>query len=128
MSNPDRRGEPLMKVAAREGPFTFEDYLVLVKEGQKGDLLDGVIYLDPPEDNENYEICYWLMRLLANFVEIHDLGRLTADRITYRLDDKNAPEPDLALVRKEREHLILRKYIDGPPDLAVEVVSPESVE
>jgi Uma2 family endonuclease len=117
-----------MKVAARAGPFSFEDYLILVKEGQKGDLLDGVIYLAPPEEIENHELCYWLMRLLANFVEIHDLGQITVDRITYRLDNRNAPEPDLALVRKEREYLILRKYVDGPPDLAVEVVAPESVE
>jgi hypothetical protein len=30
--------------------FTFEDFCFLVKEDQKGDLIDGVIYVSAPDN------------------------------------------------------------------------------
>ncbi|MBL8798043.1 MAG: Uma2 family endonuclease, partial [Planctomycetia bacterium] len=38
------------------------------------------------------------------------------------------PEPDIGFVPRELEHTRRRGYIDGPPALAVEIVSPDSVE
>lgn len=62
------------------------------------------------------------------FVEEKELGDMFVNRAAFRLDDANSPEPDIAFVRKDRLHLVQRGFTDGPPDLAVEIVSPESVE
>ena len=37
-------------------------------------------------------------------------------------------EPDILFVSKAREHLIEKNFLDGAADLAIEIVSPESVE
>lgn len=113
----------------RAGVYTFGDFLELVREDQKADLLDGVIYMASPENIEHNDQIGWLSLLFRAFVEERNLGgQVTINRVAYRLAPHDAPEPDIAYVRGERAHLIKRGYVDGPPDLVVEFVSPESVD
>jgi Uma2 family endonuclease len=102
--------------------------LELIREDQKADLLDGVIYLASPENADHNDLLCWLTVVLRLFIEEHKLGRLTINKVAYRLSDRTAPEPDLAFVAANRLDRIKPGYVDGPPDLAVEIVSPDSVE
>jgi Uma2 family endonuclease len=117
-----------MGTATRARDYTFEDFCLLVKDEQKADLIDGVIYMASPDNNDANRLCGWLLTLMDMFVEANDLGDMFFSRSAFRLDGGNSPEPDIAYVRKERLHLVKRGFTDGPPDLAVEIVSPESVE
>lgn len=117
-----------MVLRSRPGPYSFADFVELVSEDQKADLLDGVIYMASPENIEHGRLIAWLAKTLGCFVEERELGEVTINRIAYRLSPKDSPEPDVAFVRADRSSIIKPGYIDGPPDLAVEVVSPESVE
>jgi Uma2 family endonuclease len=81
-----------------------------------------------PDNTEANELFVWLLRLFGDFVELRDLGKIFGSRVAFRLDDVGGPEPDLAFLRKDRLHLVRRGYVQGPPDLALEIVSPESVE
>jgi Uma2 family endonuclease len=108
--------------------YTFEDFCSLVREGQKADLIDGVIYMASPDNTEANDLFGWLLGLMKFFVAAKDLGKVYGSRVAFRLDDRNGPEPDVAFVRKDRLHLVQRGYVKGPPDLAVEIVSPESVD
>src|SRR2546421_2616129 len=36
-------------------------------------------------------------------------------------------EPDVVFVSRERAHLVEKTYLNGPADLAIEIVSPESI-
>jgi Uma2 family endonuclease len=110
------------------GPNTFSDFLELIPEDQKADLLDGVIHLASPESSEHNDLLRWLTLILGFFVEERRLGRLTINKVAYRLSDRTAPEPDLGFVAAHRVDRIKPGYVDGPPDLAVEIVSPDSVE
>jgi Uma2 family endonuclease len=62
------------------------------------------------------------------FIEDRGLGRLTINKVAYRLSEDTAPEPDLALVASDPADRIKHGYIDGPPDFAIEIVSPDSVD
>jgi Uma2 family endonuclease len=117
-----------MSIATRSGVYTFEDFCCLVKDGQKADLIDGVIYMASPESTEANDLFGWLFRLMGDFVEERDLGKVYGSRVAFRLAERQSPEPDIAFMRKERLHLVQRGHVDGPPDLAVEIVSPDSVE
>lgn len=117
-----------MKVAARTGPYTYEDFCQMVHEDQKADLIDGVIYMASPENTDANDLFVWLLRLMAEVAESHDLGKLYGSRVALRLDKKNSPEPDIVFVKKEHLSRVERGGIGGPCDLAVEIVSPESVE
>jgi len=117
-----------MGTATRTTDYTFEDFCLLVQDGQKADLMDGVIYMASPDNMDANDLFVWLMRLLADVVEINDLGKVNGSRAAYRVNDRNSPEPDVAFIRRGRTNLVRRGFVNGPPDLAMEIVSPESVE
>ena len=116
-----------MVMRTRSGPFSFGDFLELIQEDQKADLVDGVIYMASPENIDHNDLVRWLAIVLGQFIEERGLGRLTINKVAYRLSARNAPEPDLAFVRTERLGIMKKGYVDGAPDLAVEIVAPDSV-
>jgi Uma2 family endonuclease len=117
-----------MKALKRSALHTFEEFCDLIREDQKADLIDGVIHRASPENTDANEVFVWLITLIYDFVELYELGKVFGSRVAFRLDELNGPEPDIAFVRKGREHLIQRGRVDGPPDLAIEIVCPESIE
>ena len=65
---------------------------------------------------------------MRQFAEETDQGKCYFSRVAFRITDKRGPEPDAAFVAKERLPIVERGFVNGPPDIAVEIVSPESVE
>ncbi len=112
----------------RTGDFTYEDFCSLVKDGQKGDLIDGVIHMASPENTRANDLEGWLLMVMRGFVRRRKLGKVYVSRVAYCLDKKNAPEPDIGFVGTANAHRIKSGQVEGPPDLAIEIVSPESVE
>jgi Uma2 family endonuclease len=113
---------------SRTAAITFEEFCRLVNEDQKADLIDGVIYMASPENADANDLVGWLYWLLRAYVRKKDLGKVYFSRVAYRLDNTNAPEPDIGFIRQGRLHAVRRGSVQGPPDLAIEVASPESVE
>jgi Uma2 family endonuclease len=117
-----------MLIAAAQDTYTFEDFCFLVKDGQKADLIDGVIYMASPDSLDSNELSKWLIGLTDDFVVEKELGKIYILRVAFRLEERSGPEPDIGFVKKSRLHLAKRGYFDGPPDAAFEIVSPESIE
>ena len=117
-----------IKPARRTGPYTFDDFCGMVREDQKADLLDGVIYMASPENTEANELYGWLFIVLGLFMDELDLGKIFGSRVALYLSDRNGPEPDIAVVLKASLHRVRRGHIDGPCDVAFEIISPDSVE
>ena len=109
-------------------PVTVDEFLTLVPDGQKADLLDGVIHVASPDSPEAAEVYVFLIEILSPFVRRRGLGKIYGPRSAFRLSQFYAPEPDLAFVRKDRLHLWKKSYFQGAPDLAIEIISPDSVE
>ena len=117
-----------MSVALKFEPCTFDEFCELVRQDQKADLIDGVIYLASPENTDANRIMGWLGTMLHLNAESKALGVVFCCRVAWRLDYINAPEPDIAFVARKHARRIKRGWVVGPPDLAVEVVSPDSIE
>lgn len=111
-----------------QGEITFDEFCFLVKDKQKADLIDGVIYMASPDNLDANHITQWLSGLLYDFVVDLELGKVWTLRVAFRLSLKNSPEPDIGFVLKDRLHLAKRGYFDGHPDAAFEIVSPDSIE
>lgn len=111
-----------------EGDTTFREFLALVPDGAKADLLNGVIYMASPDNLDANDLNTWLTLVIGPYVEARDLGKIYISRVAYRLGDKGGPEPDLSFVRKSRLGKRRRGYFAGPPDLAIEIVSPDSID
>lgn len=117
-----------IRLAQRVGPHTYEDFCQIVREDQKADLINGVIYMASPENTDANELFGWLFTVMNLFVRRNKLGQLYGSRVALRLDKKHGPEPDIAFVRTENMERIARGGVMGPADLAVEIVSPDSIE
>jgi len=117
-----------MSTAPRYQPTTFDEFCTLVKDGQKADLIDGVIYMASPDNIEANDLFMWLGSLMRDFAEVHDLGKVYGSRVAFKLNKTNSPEPDIGFIQEGRRAAVLRGHVKGPPDLAVEIVSPESVD
>jgi Uma2 family endonuclease len=114
--------------STRSSVYTFEDFCWIVRDGQKADLIDGVIYMASPDNIRADELFGWLRTVWSIYVRRMDLGRIVGSRVAFRLSNRNGPEPDIGFVRKERRGRIKSGHVAGPPNLALEIVSPDSVE
>jgi len=108
--------------------FTFEEFCRLVPDGQKADLIGGMIYMASPDNLDAGDLTALLLAVMRIYTERHRLGKVYVLRIAFRLSEFESPEPDIAFVSKKRLHLVRRGYVAGPPDAAMEIVSPESAE
>jgi Uma2 family endonuclease len=110
------------------GPHTYEEFCWRVGEDQKADLIDGVIYMASPESTDANEMFVWLIALCHDFVQYYDLGQIYGSRVAARLELKTAPEPDILFMSNKHLHRVKRGGIAGAPDLAVEIVSPDTID
>src|SRR5260370_28504175 len=90
-----------MSRAARVAPYTFDDFAALVKDGEKADLIDGVIYMASPDNTDANTIFVLLLTVMHLVAQDKDLGKVYGTRVAFRLNKKNGPEPDIAFVRKD---------------------------
>jgi Uma2 family endonuclease len=119
---------PAKQTTSKAAPFTFEDFCALVREDQKADLINGVIYMASPENTDANERFVWLIGLVHDFVDYHELGKVYGSRVAFHLDDSSSPKPDIAFVAKMNVRRVKRRWVEGAPDMAVEIVSPDSIE
>src|SRR5262249_2773839 len=105
------------------------EFCSTIRLKEKADLIDGVIYMASPDNTDADDLGLWLIRLLGDFLEISGFGgRLFGSRVAFRLGKNRGPEPDISYVRQGRLHLVRRGYVAGRPDVAIEIVSPDSFE
>jgi Uma2 family endonuclease len=95
------------------------------------ELLYGELVMMSPAGFSHGEIALRIGRLLANYVEDHDLGVVLAAESGFILETNPdlVRAPDASFVRKDRIPKQNRqKFFSGAPDLAVEVLSPDDTE
>ena len=104
-----------------------EFFLRYSHKDQHYELVRGeVIELAPP-GWEHGRVAVTMTIPLGSFVREHDLGRVVVES-GYWLERQpdTVRGPDISFVRKERLPAgeVTRGFFEGPPDLAVEIVSP----
>ena len=107
--------------------MTARQFLQLGEDppGVRLELVDGEIAVSPsPVPRHSFAIVA-LGRILSTYIEQNDLGELLMDVDTI-FGEHDVRRPDLLYFTKTRRHFIGDKAIEGPPDLAVEVISPGS--
>jgi Uma2 family endonuclease len=96
------------------------------KQNFESEWVDGEVIVMAPISDIHDDLESWLHRLLAGYVEFHDLGKVKGSRFQMRLAHPSRREPDVSFIAKERLGLLKATYFDGPFDLAMEIVSPSS--
>jgi len=71
-----------------------------VKDKEKADLIEGTIYMASPDNLDANDLAAWLMALMFCYVQHTKAGQVYHSRVAFRLDQKNAPEPDVPSLNK----------------------------
>lgn len=96
--------------------------------GVRLELIDGEVVEVPGAGGLHGALGFKLLRMLDDFVQLHDLGLVMPDGLDYVL--RRGPDqlriPDVSFMAWERipETGIPEGFWEGPPTIAVEVVSP----
>jgi len=107
--------------------ITYEEFLERY-DGVHAEWVDGEVQLMSPVSNAHQRIGDFLFRVISDYVEAHDLGAVFQLEFQMKLvREKRGREPDLFFVPKAKLSQLSSNYFDGPADLVVEIISPESI-
>ncbi len=107
--------------------MTAQELFQLNIEGKKHELIDGIVVEMEPPGTEHGVVQLEIGAALREYVRGAGLGiTLVEVGFLLRSDPDWVMAPDVAFVANPRAAQVgrTRKYWPGPPDLAVEVVSP----
>jgi Uma2 family endonuclease len=115
--------EPPRSVAGEPGPFRREDYFGLPDE-PRCELVYGSLVVTPAPSRRHQQAVLALAFRLREYALArgHELLAAPAD---VALFEHTVLQPDILLVDRERRETT-RSFVDGAPDLVVEVLSPST--
>ncbi len=107
--------------------LTFQEFLDWCDEDTHAEWVNGRVILISPSGTRHQEVVGFLYVIVRGFVQKHQLGKVFLPPYLMRLEVvSSAREPDLLFVSNSRLPGLMKNYLDGPADIAVEVVSPDS--
>jgi Uma2 family endonuclease len=107
------------------GRMTYEEFLAWADEDTCAEWVDGAIVLNSPANLRHEEIAAFLVDLLKPYTAVHSLGKVLSIRLQMKLPSSGR-EPDVLFITTQHMDRLKDTYLDGPADLVVEIVSPES--
>jgi Uma2 family endonuclease len=107
--------------------MSWEEFVAWCDEDTWAEWVDGEVIVFRPASIGHQELMAFLIFLLRLFIRTHDLGRLLPAPTLMRLPSRpSGREPDVLFVAKQHADRVRSTWIEGPADLVVEIVSPES--
>lgn len=107
--------------------MTYEEFLVR-HDGEHVEWVDGEVVEMSPVTSEHARVVAYLQALLRVFAEQTASGEVFGEPFHMKTGpDLPGRSPDVIFVANDRTHTILRMCLAGPANLAIEVVSPDSL-
>lgn len=106
--------------------WTDDELLALPDDGNKYEVMKGVLKMSPTGIEHEY-IGVRLILALGAFVKDHRLGVVVGSSAGFWMKNRDFLSPDVSFIVKERLKGYKRapkKFFEGAPDLAVEILSP----
>lgn len=128
MPFPDHRWLDPKYVLPPPQPVSWEDYFAWLREDSHAEWVDGAVSILDYSTLDHQDLVGLLLSLLWLASERHEPRSRVIPRFLMRLPSRpSCREPDLAFVAGAHAGRVTTYYIDGPADLVVEIVSPDSV-
>jgi Uma2 family endonuclease len=108
--------------------MTYEEFLAWCDEDTWAEWVDGEVEMVSPASTRHQLVRDFLLTVLGIYVNERGLGQVLSAPFLMRLPEemRRGREPDILFVARERLARLRETYLDGPADVVVEVVSPES--
>ena len=115
-------------MVAKTAAVTAADLLAMPEDGYRYELVRGELRKMAPAGAYHGKLSISVALSLGNHAKAHNLGEVFGADTGFRIgsDPDHVLSPDAAFVRQERIAAVglVDGYWPGPPDLAVEVISP----
>src|SRR5438552_14841510 len=107
------------------GPIrlTYEDYVDLPDDGRRYEILDGELEVSPAPAPKHQAVSRNLLWIVHGHVQERGLGSVYYAPIDVILTDTSIVQPDLVCLAAARASLVSRRGLEGPPHLALEMLS-----
>lgn len=108
-------------------PLTYQEYFDLPESDDRYELMDGELYMAPTPIPEHQDFLAELFTMIRTFVRKNSIGRAYIAPLAVALSEYVVLQPDMMFISNERLGIIKwGQYVQGAPDLAVEVLSPST--
>jgi len=116
-----------IKAQAETPKISYEEFLERTDEDPHVEWVAGEVVPMSPVSNRHQDVAGFLLVLLRFYAEARQLGEVRSE--PYQM--KPGPTlpgraPDIFFVADAHLSWMKKTYLDGPADLAVEIISPES--
>jgi len=111
----------------RRIPMPYEEWLAWDGSDAQSEWVDGEAIAFMPPTVRHQEIATFLAALLLFYVRLRNLGRVAVSPIEMWLGSHASREPDVVFVSNARNDRVTEQRIVGGADLAIEIVSDDSV-
>jgi Uma2 family endonuclease len=101
--------------------LTYEDYAKLPDDGNRYEIIDGELYVNPSPVPRHQFIVSALNAAFMNYSYRH--GGKVAGSLDVVLANDKIVQPDVLFIKEDRASIIGPKNIQGPPHLVIEVLS-----
>jgi Uma2 family endonuclease len=109
--------------------MTWEEFVAWCDEDTRAEWVDGEVIVLSPVSVAHQRLLRFLTVVLDLFISTQGLGELLTAGILMRLPSRpSGREPDLLFVAREHLDRLRATWLEGPADLVIEIVSPESEE
>jgi Uma2 family endonuclease len=114
-----------MALTKPAGGWTYEDLFTLPDDGRRYEIIDGELYEMPSPDSSHART---IIRLIATLLPI--LARLGGEMFTAPFDvffaGANPVQPDILVVLSGGSGRVVKRGVEGAPDVVIEVLSPSN--
>lgn len=104
--------------------WTRHDLVRLPVDINRYELWDGELIVAPAPTMRHQEIVRRLMKLFALLDPDDAQGRLYTAAADVVLNDHWVYQPDLFFIAAQRLHIIKPRYVEGAPDLCIDILAP----
>jgi Uma2 family endonuclease len=106
--------------------LTYEDYAALPADGRRYELHEGKVSVTPAPSPLHQQVIRNLLGVLDAHVKRRRLGEVLVSPVDCILGETTVVQPDILFVETARLTWISERGVEGPPTLAIEVLSPST--
>jgi len=107
--------------------MTYEEFLAQADEDVWAEWVDGEVIKLSPASKRHQLVAAFIAAIFQHYVEAYNLGVVLTAPFQMKTGAKlSGREPDVLFISTKHLSRLKDTYLDGPADLVVEVISPES--
>ena len=111
----------------KQGEWTYAHYAALPEDGQRYEVLDGVLYMSPAPNLWHQDVALEIASFLRIHVKLTGLGNVFISPVDVELAPRSVVQPDVVVVLRANAAILhYDSRIIGSPDLVIEIASPST--